>query len=129
MGTAHLCKDSSQVAARDQIESYTCVLCGDHQVSKQLHDQHVARHLQELALFVLPQNREDSEDGEHASSSESESVAVFTDYQSPEYTEERLESGGLLRRSVHPSYKHLLSGQFATSATPSIPPSSKPMPE
>ena len=55
------------------METCTCVLCGIHQVTKQRHDQHVARHLQELALVVLPQNYEDSDDGEHASLSESES--------------------------------------------------------
>ncbi|KAI4124007.1 MAG: hypothetical protein LQ338_005031 [Usnochroma carphineum] len=36
-----------------------CALCGKPQNNTESHDRHVAGHLQELALFILPRNEED----------------------------------------------------------------------
>lgn len=55
------------------------MLCGDPQFTKHSYDRHVARHLQELALFVLPRNDEDSDDGEHASTESKSSIATYAD--------------------------------------------------
>ncbi len=41
---------------------YTCTLCGVSQSTLERHHQHVARHLQELALFILPRNDDDSDE-------------------------------------------------------------------
>jgi len=71
--TAHRRENSSQNVAGGQQESDTCALCGDIQNTEKSRDRHVARHLQELALFVLPQTYEDSNDGEHDNSSDSRS--------------------------------------------------------
>ncbi|KAL8655054.1 MAG: hypothetical protein Q9226_003195 [Calogaya cf. arnoldii] len=46
----------------DSGESRKCILCGDPQGTAQQYDRHVARHLQELALFVLPQNNNEEPD-------------------------------------------------------------------
>ncbi|KAL8733474.1 MAG: hypothetical protein Q9166_002100 [cf. Caloplaca sp. 2 TL-2023] len=58
---------------QDQQESH-CKLCGESQESRERHDRHVARHLQELALFVLPpRDDEDSDEGELFTDSASDS--------------------------------------------------------
>ncbi|KAL9032379.1 MAG: hypothetical protein Q9180_006534, partial [Flavoplaca navasiana] len=43
-------------------ETHECALCGDHQRDQASLGCHVARHLQELALFVLPRNEDDSDE-------------------------------------------------------------------
>ncbi|KAI4178966.1 MAG: hypothetical protein LQ346_007304 [Caloplaca aetnensis] len=45
---------------------HMCTLCGISQSTSERHQQHVARHLQELALFILPRDDDDS-DGDEAS--------------------------------------------------------------
>lgn len=52
-------------------EGSKCVLCGDPQKTAQQHNRHVARHLQELALFVLPPNHDESDTEEHCTHSDS----------------------------------------------------------
>ncbi|KAL8752172.1 MAG: hypothetical protein Q9184_005821, partial [Pyrenodesmia sp. 2 TL-2023] len=41
---------------------HKCTLCGVFQNTPERHHQHVARHLQELALFILPRNDYDSDE-------------------------------------------------------------------
>ena len=56
-----------------------CLLCKETFELRKQHDRHLARHLQELSLFVLPGIEQDSdhgEDGGAASSSDTESVGV-----------------------------------------------------
>ncbi len=78
--TAHCSQKLPHVIpAGDQTEDCTCMLCGDPQFTKHSYDRHVARHLQELALFVLPRNDEDSDDGEHASTESKSSIATYAD--------------------------------------------------
>ncbi|KAI4259012.1 MAG: hypothetical protein L6R42_004794 [Xanthoria sp. 1 TBL-2021] len=48
----------------DSGESRDCILCGDPQETAERYDRHVARHLQELALFVLPPNHDESDNEE-----------------------------------------------------------------
>ncbi|KAL8644672.1 MAG: hypothetical protein Q9226_007647 [Calogaya cf. arnoldii] len=48
----------------DSGESRKCILCGDPQGTAQQYDRHVARHLQELALFVLPQRNDEEPDSD-----------------------------------------------------------------
>lgn len=43
----------------DEVHVYA--LCGDHQRDQASLGRHVARHLQELALFILPRNEADSD--------------------------------------------------------------------
>ncbi|KAL8876283.1 MAG: hypothetical protein Q9198_005496, partial [Flavoplaca austrocitrina] len=43
-------------------KSHKCALCGDHQRDQASLGRHVARHLQELALFILPRNEADSDE-------------------------------------------------------------------
>lgn len=43
-------------------ETHACALCGDHQRDQASLGRHVARHLQELALFILPRNEADSDE-------------------------------------------------------------------
>lgn len=51
-----------------------CLLCEDNFKTEPQHDRHVARHLQELALFVLPRSDDDSGiDGESNSADEDSS--------------------------------------------------------
>ena len=56
-----------------------CLLCKERFALRKQHDRHLARHLQELSLFVLPSAEQDSDvrgDGGAASSSDTESVSV-----------------------------------------------------
>ncbi|KAI4256753.1 MAG: hypothetical protein L6R42_006038 [Xanthoria sp. 1 TBL-2021] len=43
-------------------ETHECTLCGDHQRDQASLGRHVARHLQELALFILPRNEADADE-------------------------------------------------------------------
>lgn len=56
-----------------------CTLCGATQSTREARYQHVARHLQELALYVIPRGMEDSDqcgvDGNDSSSSDCSSSA------------------------------------------------------
>ncbi len=63
--TVHRREESSRTVAGSQQETHTCAVCGDFQSTEKGRDRHVARHLQELALFVLPRTYEDSDEGEH----------------------------------------------------------------
>ncbi|KAL8896798.1 MAG: hypothetical protein Q9207_007529 [Kuettlingeria erythrocarpa] len=45
---------------------HTCTLCGVSQSTPGGHHQHVARHLQELALFILPRNDDGSDEDDSA---------------------------------------------------------------
>ena len=66
-----------------------CALCGDSQNSERGHDRHVARHLQELALFVLPHNDENEDEDEHTDISDSRSsLASSADNQVQERPDE-----------------------------------------
>lgn len=60
----------------DSGESRDCILCGDPQETAQRYDRHVARHLQELALFVLPSNHDESDSEEPCADSDSGSSRV-----------------------------------------------------
>ena len=57
--TVHPVENSTH---KRQIESHRCSLCGDTQSTKEQHERHVARHLQKLALFILPRNDEESDE-------------------------------------------------------------------
>ncbi|KAI4217016.1 MAG: hypothetical protein L6R36_009317 [Xanthoria steineri] len=56
-------------------EGRKCVLCGDPQKTAQQHNRHVARHLQELALFVMPPNHDESDTEEPCTHSDSGTVS------------------------------------------------------
>ena len=63
-----------------------CVLCQETFELRKQYERHLARHLQELALFVLPSVEEDSdvgEDGGATSSSDTESVSVAISHDRP----------------------------------------------
>lgn len=62
--TMHPHKELLQAGTGKQIARHNCPLCGDAQSTQERYDRHVAHHLQELALFVLPRNNDDSNDGE-----------------------------------------------------------------
>ena len=68
-----------------------CLLCKETFELRKQHDRHLARHLQELSLFVLPSVEQDSDgdgDGGAASSSDTESVSVAISHdrsRSPEW--------------------------------------------
>ncbi|KAI4156888.1 MAG: hypothetical protein L6R39_000934 [Caloplaca ligustica] len=48
----------------EQVATRSCALCGNAQTTRdELYERHVARHLQELALFTLPRNNDDPEEG------------------------------------------------------------------
>lgn len=57
-------QDPSHDSTRPQREMLECKLCGETQESYKRYQSHVARHLQELALFILPRSEEDSNDDE-----------------------------------------------------------------
>ena len=48
-----------------QDQQHECELCGAFLVSETRHTQHLARHMQELALFIRPPDEEDSDDDSH----------------------------------------------------------------
>lgn len=54
--TVHHGEEASLSTAESRYQS--CALCGKHQDTSERNDRHMARHLQELALFVLPRNDE-----------------------------------------------------------------------
>ncbi|KAL8665547.1 MAG: hypothetical protein Q9168_007678 [Polycauliona sp. 1 TL-2023] len=58
--TMHRDDASSTAGSNSHNEDRDCVLCGIPQKERQQYDRHVARHLQEIALFVLPRNDEES---------------------------------------------------------------------
>ncbi|KAL9032519.1 MAG: hypothetical protein Q9180_006452, partial [Flavoplaca navasiana] len=62
--TMHRCEDYLVAGSHQQEKNWSCVLCEEPQSTRQQYDRHVARHLQELALFVLPRNDEESDDDE-----------------------------------------------------------------
>ena len=57
--TAHPREVSSESESVDQVEGTNCVLCSAVLPNEKRLDKHLARHLQELALFVLPSTAED----------------------------------------------------------------------
>lgn len=77
--TAHRPGESSPTVAGDEQESHTCALCGDFQDTEKGWDRHVARHLQELALFALPQAYDESDEGERDKNSDSVSSVASSD--------------------------------------------------
>ncbi|KAL8839971.1 MAG: hypothetical protein Q9176_004198 [Flavoplaca citrina] len=64
INTVHRSEDSLVAGSNKQEEGWSCILCEEPQKTRQQYDRHVARHLQELALFVLPRNDEESDDDE-----------------------------------------------------------------
>ncbi|KAL9024085.1 MAG: hypothetical protein Q9196_006772 [Gyalolechia fulgens] len=46
-------------AGKEREESHCCTLCGNDQDTRDRKERHIAQHLQELALFVLPRDDED----------------------------------------------------------------------
>ena len=63
--------------------SVACLLCKESIELGKQHDRHLARHLQELSLFVLPSVEQDSDvddDGGAASSSDNENLSVATSH-------------------------------------------------
>ena len=70
--STHGCKESGETASRGKDEVCTCVLCGESQNTIKIHNRHMARHMQELALFVLPRNDEKS-DSNYSNEPDSES--------------------------------------------------------
>lgn len=63
----HPNEESAEVKEKDPDAMRMCSLCKELQTTGHKYDQHMARHLQELALFVLPRNEEYS-DGDDPSS-------------------------------------------------------------
>ncbi|KAL8952125.1 MAG: hypothetical protein Q9222_001937 [Ikaeria aurantiellina] len=61
--TAHP-SDKPIEEAKRQSGSQSCALCRKTQDSRDRHERHMARHLQELALFVLPRNDEENSDND-----------------------------------------------------------------
>ncbi|KAL8997036.1 MAG: hypothetical protein Q9169_003577 [Polycauliona sp. 2 TL-2023] len=59
VNAVHRAYASPTTGCKNQTEVLDCMLCGESQKSRQNYDRHVARHLQEIALFVLPRNDED----------------------------------------------------------------------
>lgn len=51
----------NHLEAQDVGGSYTCPLCAEGQLPNDSFEMHVGRHLEELALFVLPRDAEDDE--------------------------------------------------------------------
>ncbi|KAL8869007.1 MAG: hypothetical protein Q9174_004597 [Haloplaca sp. 1 TL-2023] len=83
--TAHpsLSAGERECDEEERDDSGPCVLCGDFQETRQLAHRHVARHLQELALFVLPCNHsEDSDDSEESFDSQ---VGITRPYPYPKF--------------------------------------------
>ncbi|KAG8529093.1 uncharacterized protein KY384_005728 [Bacidia gigantensis] len=69
------------IPASSPLHRFTCVLCQADFALEKVYERHVARHLQELALFILPRNDDDISDGETQSGgseahSSDESVAA-----------------------------------------------------
>ena len=77
VNTTHRSEDFLVAGTDEQEKGWSCILCEEPQKTRQQYDRHIARHLQELALFVLPRNDEESaddesDDDEPATKSESE---------------------------------------------------------
>lgn len=71
---AHYREQKSQAIPRAQIEERICALCRETQKTSESYNRHVARHLQELALFILPRNDDDLDKEEPNSDHESAHV-------------------------------------------------------
>ena len=63
--TVHCRQQSQSTGPGLQSEHEKCHLCGDIQPPGKRQARHMARHLQELALFVLPRSDEDSDEGKN----------------------------------------------------------------
>ncbi|KAL8812443.1 MAG: hypothetical protein Q9223_007292, partial [Gallowayella weberi] len=61
--TTHPYQSATQTLQK-QRESLVCALCMEKQDTSERHERHVARHLQELALFVLPRIEDESDEAE-----------------------------------------------------------------
>ncbi|KAL8877013.1 MAG: hypothetical protein Q9198_004891, partial [Flavoplaca austrocitrina] len=70
--TMHRSEELLVAGSDKQEKGGSCILCKKPQKTRPQYDRHVARHLQELALFVLPRNDEESDGDEPATNSESE---------------------------------------------------------
>ncbi|KAL8702444.1 MAG: hypothetical protein Q9201_004395 [Fulgogasparrea decipioides] len=77
--TMHHQEDSLVTGCNNNGRSRNCILCGDSQATRQRYDRHVARHLQELALFVLPRNDEESDREEPSTESDTSSSLVLSE--------------------------------------------------
>ena len=55
------------------------MLCGESLATRDRRDRHLARHLQELALFVLPSKDDGDSKGEHFTGSASDSSRSASD--------------------------------------------------
>ena len=75
---AHPREESSRTKLGNPDQGVNCSLCGDSLDTKTRHDRHLARHLQELALFILPRNEEDSDDGEDNTDTDSSSSIALS---------------------------------------------------
>ncbi|KAL8889951.1 MAG: hypothetical protein Q9192_005940 [Flavoplaca navasiana] len=62
--TMHRSEELLVAGSDKQEKGGSCILCKKPQRTRQQYDRHVARHLQELALFVLPRNDEELDDEE-----------------------------------------------------------------
>ena len=58
---------------------YKCELCGAFLAGEKRRSQHLARHMQELALFIRPPNEEDPNDDSHSSDMDSNQSLVLSD--------------------------------------------------
>ncbi|KAL8681313.1 MAG: hypothetical protein Q9186_002577 [Xanthomendoza sp. 1 TL-2023] len=58
---------------KEHRESHVCALCKEKQDTSERYERHVARHLQELALFILPRNDDESDEDERNALSDSDS--------------------------------------------------------
>ncbi|KAL8966516.1 MAG: hypothetical protein Q9183_003341, partial [Haloplaca sp. 2 TL-2023] len=62
--TSHPQATSSGPGTGQQVGMSPCALCGEFNSSRYHLDRHVAQHMQELALFVLPRDDHDSDEAE-----------------------------------------------------------------
>lgn len=81
---AHLTTTTDHNTPKESKDFATCPLCTEEVVPGKQYDRHLARHLQELALFILPGTEEDSDvgedqDAESSSSTESVDLAIYRD--------------------------------------------------
>lgn len=81
---AHPTATTDHDTPKESKDFATCSLCTEEVVPGKQYDRHLARHLQELALFILPGTEEDSDvgedqDAESSSSTESVDLAIYRD--------------------------------------------------
>ncbi|KAL8723101.1 MAG: hypothetical protein Q9181_007356 [Wetmoreana brouardii] len=62
LSAAHFHEDLLRADTGKQVTRHTCPLCVYGQSTREGYDRHLARHLQELALFVLPRSDDSDED-------------------------------------------------------------------